>query len=121
MLNFIHDVQLHEHHEEALSGLVNHRAIEHLHDIFTGCHHSESENQELPFKHCHLQQAHFNLQLKNSPTSSLISDISQTFETIYCYQPLENYLKEYIPKNEGNNYHPFIGLSLFLRAPPKIS
>jgi hypothetical protein len=120
-LNFAHDFQIHEHHEQDFFRISHHQVTEHFHDSLAECDHSESESNGLPFQHCHIEHAHDNVLLRNTQSSIHISDFAESSEKFYCFQPNVFDLKEIFSINSKNTYQAFTGLSLCLRSPPSVS
>ena len=129
-LNFAHELQPHEHHlaeycEDIFSSAIKHsqsNQTEHQdHDDEADEHENGHNDHHLPFPHTHSLQSSGYVHIRNLQTSILISDISETFETKFCFRPPEIVQIEIIQIEDKNFYPSCIGSSLCLRAPPVFS
>ncbi|GAB1370262.1 hypothetical protein MASR1M45_03220 [Candidatus Kapaibacterium sp.] len=130
VLNFAHELQPHEHHlaeccETIFTSVIKHtqsnQTDHHNHDNEADEHENGHKDHSLPFPHSHYFQQGGYVQIRIIQTSIIISDISETFDTTYCFRPPEPILIEIIQPDEKNFYQICIGSSLSLRAPPVLS
>lgn len=118
VLNFAHDLLLHDLHSENSFHHSHNKSKQHFHDINAKCDYSENETSEKPYPQCHFEHSHDNVIIKNIKSANQNSTIVNLIESKYLLNRPQNYLIDFSRNFDDNLLIDFHSSSLSLRAPP---
>ncbi len=127
VLNFAHEFQTHEHLANSLPDSIpskislqveTQKTTHHRHNTESDEYEKGQDENSLPFSHSHSFHSHGLVLVRVIQSSIVISDISGTCETIFCFSPPKLQKKDFFLTDEKNFYQTCIGSSLSPRAPP---